>query len=257
MRICENCYRRHWRAKINKSTGIQVKHTNGNLVYICIFCGHVQEEEHEFVVPEKRIQANILYIDTENSTSVYENYGAKVPSKYLSYQNLVHEWFMLGWCASYVGNDKVWSGFVTRDEAIHRSDAGIAVRLHELMSATEIIAGHNVDSFDLKKINTVFMRHGLTPITGKKTIDTLKLARSKLSHESNSLDYLSQYYGFSGKDEITKQDWRDATAGNSKVLAKVKKYCEGDVINGKNILMTFLPLANKKFNFGAIKKEVT
>lgn len=257
MRICENCYRRHWRAKINKSTGIQVKHTNGNLVYICIFCGHVQEEEHEFVVPEKRIQANILYIDTENSTSVYENYGAKVPSKYLSYQNLVHEWFMLGWCASYVGNDKVWSGFVTPDEAIHRNDAGIAVRLHELMDATEIIAGHNVDSFDLKKINTVFMRHGLKPIVGKKTIDTLKLARSKLSHESNSLDYLAQYYGFSGKDEITKQDWRDATAGNSKVLAKIKKYCEGDVINGKNILMTFLPLANKKFNFGAIKKDVT
>ncbi len=256
MRICENCYRRHWRAKINKSTGIQVKHTNGNLVYICIFCGHVQEEEHEFVVPEKRIQANILYIDTENSTSVYENYGAKVPSKYLSYQNLVYEWFMLGWCASYVGNDKVWSGFVTRDEAIHRSDAGIAVRLHELMSATEIIAGHNVDGFDIKKCNTVFMRHGLPPITGKKTIDTLKLAR-KLDHESKSLDYLSQYYGFSGKDEITKQDWKDATAGNSKVLAKVKKYCEGDVINGKNILMTFLPLANKKFNFGAIKKDVT
>lgn len=257
MRICENCYRRHWRAKINKSTGLQIKHTNGNLVYICIFCGHVQEEEHEFVVPEKRIQANILYIDTENSTSVYENYGAKVPSKYLSYQNLVHEWFMLGWCASYVGNDKVWSGFVTRDEAIHRSDAGIAVRLHELMSATEIIAGHNVDSFDFKKVNTVFIRHNLPPITGKKTIDTLKLARSKLNHESNSLDYLSKYHGFLGKEEITRQDWKDATAGKSSTLKKIEKYCKNDVLIGKAILEKLLPLANKKFNFGSIKKEVT
>lgn len=257
MRICESCYRRHWRAKIDKRTGLQVKHANGNLIYVCIFCGHVQEEDHNFIPPDKRIQANILYIDTENSTSVYENYGAKVPSKYLSYQNLVHEWFMLGWSASYVGSDRVWTGFVTADEARKRSDAGIAIRLHELMSATEIIAGHNIDGFDIKKCNTVFMRHGLPPITGKKTIDTLKLARSKLAHESNSLDYLSQYYGFSGKDEITKQDWRDATAGNGKIIAKIKKYCEGDVINGKNVLMKFLPLANKKFNFGAIKKEVT
>lgn len=257
MRVCKGCLRRHWRAKIDKRTGLQVKHANGNLIYVCIFCGHVQEEAREFIPPEKRIQANILYIDTENSTSVYENYGAKVPSKYLSYQNLVHEWFMLGWCASYVGNDKVWSGFVTKQEAQQRSDAGIANRLHDLMEAAEIIAGHNVDGFDLKKVNTVFMRHGLRPIVGKKTIDSLKLARSKLSHESNSLDYLAQYYGFSGKDEITKQDWKDATAGNSKVLAKVKKYCEGDVINGKGLLETFIPLANKKFNFGAIKKEVT
>jgi hypothetical protein len=103
MRICENCYRRHWRAKINKSTGLQVKHNNGNLVYVCIRCGHVQEEDDTPCIPiPERIQANILYIDTENSTSIYENYGAKVPSKYLCYESLVAEWFMLGWSASYV-----------------------------------------------------------------------------------------------------------------------------------------------------------
>lgn len=256
MRICENCYRRHWRAKINKSTGLQVKHTNGNLVYICIYCGNAQEEESQFLPPNQVIQANILYIDTENSTSIYENYGAKVPSKYLSYKNLVHEWFMLGWSASYVGNGKVWTGFVTSKEAKSRSDAGIAERLHALMSTAEIIAGHNVDGFDIKKCNTVFMRHGLPPITGKKTIDTLKLARTKLAHESNALDYLSQYYGFSGKDEITQQDWKNATAGDEKTLKKIEKYCMGDVINGKNVLMKFLPLANKKFNFGSIRKSL-
>jgi len=87
----------------------------------------------------------------------------------------------------------------------------------------------------------------------KKTIDTLKLARSKLSHESNSLDYLSQYYGFSGKDEITREDWRNATAGDKKTLQKIEKYCTGDVTNGKNILMKFLPIANKKYDFGAIR----
>lgn len=83
MRICENCYKRHWRAKINPTTGLQVKHKNGNKVFICIFCGHAQEEEHLFVPPKERIKANILYIDLEISKSVYYNYGAKVPSKYL------------------------------------------------------------------------------------------------------------------------------------------------------------------------------
>lgn len=256
MRVCGKCYRRHWRAKINKSTGLQIKHKNGNLVYVCIYCGHVQDEEHEFIPPAERIRANILYIDTENSTSIYENYGAKVPSKYLHYGNLVAEWFMLGWSASYVNNDSVWTGFVTPAEAKARTDEGIAKRLHDLMESAEIFAGHNVDGFDIKKINTVFMRHGLSPIVGKKTIDTLKLARSKLSHESNALDYLAQYYGFSGKDEITREDWRNATQGDKKTLDKIEHYCKGDVINGKNLLIKFLPLANKKAVFGAIKKDV-
>lgn len=259
MRLCKNCLRRHWRAKINKATGLQVKHQNGNLVYVCIYCGNVQEEEAQFLPSPDRIQANILYIDTENSTSVYENYGAKVPSKYLSYQNLVHEWFMLGWSASYIGSDIVWTGFVTPDEAKKRTDKGIAQRLHNLMNAAEIIAGHNVDGFDLKKCNTVFMRHGLSPIStvgpgAKKTIDTLKLARSKLSHESNCLDYLAKYYGLNGKDEITKEDWRMATAGDKKTLKKIEVYCKGDVVNGKGVLEKFIPLANKKFSFGAQKK---
>jgi hypothetical protein len=209
-----------------------------------------------FVPPPERIQANILYIDTENSTSIYENYGAKVPSKYLSFQNLVAEWFMLGWSASYIGSDVVWAEFVTSAEAKQRTDKGIAQRLHDLMNSAEIIAGHNVDGFDMKKVNTVFMRHGLSPIVGKKTIDSLKLARSKTSHESNALDYLSQYYGFSGKDEITKADWKAATAGDCATLKKIEKYCRGDVINGKAVLEKFLTIANKKFNFGALKKSV-
>jgi hypothetical protein len=163
---------------------------------------------------------------------------------------------MLGWSAAYVDNDKVWTGFVTPEEARNRTDAGIARRLHDLMEAAEIIAGHNVVGFDLKKVNTVFMRHGLKPIIGKKTIDTLKLARSCLAHESNSLDYLAQYYGFSGKDEITREDWKNATNGDQPTLDKVEKYCKGDVSNGKSLLIKFLPLANKKFNFGAIKKQV-
>lgn len=257
MRICEKCFRRHWVAKIQWSTGLQVIHKNGNLVYICVNCGNVQEEEKGFIPLPKKIQANILYIDTENSTSIYENYGAKVPSKHLSVGNLVAEWFMLGWSASYMGQNTVWTGFVTPSEAKERNDGGIAQRLHELMEAAEIIAGHNVDGFDIKKCNTVFLRHGLNPVVGKKTIDTLKLARSKLSLESNSLDYVAQWLGFSGKDDITREDWKVATAGDKKTLKKIEKYCRGDVTNGKSVLETFLPLANKKFNFGAIKKDIT
>ena len=88
----------------------------------------------------------------------------------------------------------------------------------------------------------------------KQTIDTLKLARSCLSLESNKLDYVSQWLGFSGKDEITNEDWWAAQGGHNPTLKKIERYCVGDVVNGKNVLTKFLPLAHKPAKFGARKK---
>ena len=254
MRLCENCYRRHWRAKINKNTGVQVKHKNGNKVFICIKCGHVQEEEVAEAPRQEQIEANILYIDIETSKSMYYSYGAKVRSKYLNPDDLIREWFMISWAASYVGNDKVWSEIVTPQKALEWNDNEIVYRLHELMDSAEIIAGHNVDGFDLKRVNTRFMKHGLSPITGKKTIDTLKLCRSKLALESNRLDFVSKWFGILGKDDVTNKDWHAVLQGDKKTLDKVIKYNIGDVVNGKNVLLKLLPIANKKQNFGALKK---
>lgn len=200
-----------------------------------------------------RPAANILYIDTEISKSIYYNYGAKVPSKYLGIQNLIQKWYMIGWAASYVGNDMVWSQFVSPQESRNADDSQIAEKLHGLMNAAEIIAGHNVDGFDIKKCNTMFKFCGLPPIKDKKTIDTLKLARSKYSFESNQLDYISKVLGFSGKDEVTNEDWINAMQGSKPTLDKIKKYCAGDVINGKKVLMEIMPIANKKIHFGALK----
>jgi hypothetical protein len=252
MRLCISCRKRHWRAKINKSTGLQVKHTNGNLVYVCVYCGTLQEEDEPWIPAPERIQANILYIDLETSKSLYYNYGARVPSKYLQCGNLVHEWYMMGWAASFVGNDNVWSQIVTPAQAKEWDDSQIVGRLWDLMNAAEIIAGHNVDGFDLKRCNTRFAKHKLPPITGKKTLDTLKIARSKMALENNTLQYISEWYGFDGKDDINNQDWINAMNGDKKTLARIQTYNQGDVIHGKQVLMELLPIANKKYRFGAL-----
>jgi hypothetical protein len=251
MRLCESCSRRHWRAKINKGTGLQIKHANGNLVYICINCGHVQEEDDPVIPISERIGANVLYIDVETSKSVYYNYGARVPSKYLNIENLISEWYMMGWAASYVGSDKVFSQVLLPREAKAGDDSDLVIRLHALMDAAEVIAGHNCDNFDLKRCNTRFKLNGLPSIVGKKTIDTLKLARSKYAFESNRLDYICQRLGIDGKDHIDNQDWINAMNGDGATLEKIHKYNRNDVINGKAVLQELMQVANKKYRWGA------
>jgi DNA polymerase III epsilon subunit-like protein len=153
-------------------------------------------------------------------------------------------------------NDNVWSQFVNPQNATEWNDADIVKRLWDLMNAAEIIAGHNVNGFDFKRANTRFKKHGLPYITGKKTIDTLVLARSKMAYENNTLDYIAHELGLDGKNEITNKDWLAAHNGDKCALRKLQEYCKKDVTEGKRVLLELLPLANKKFNFGALKKSV-
>jgi len=256
MRLCENCLKRHWRAKINLRTGKQIVHANGNLVYVCIHCGNVQEEDNAVLPTQNKIRANILYIDIETSKSLYYNYGAKVPSGYLRSEDRVKDWFMISWAASYVGCDNVYSEIVSPTKAREWDDSEIVDRLHGIMQSAEIIAGHNVDGFDLKRVNTRFKRHGLPPIVGKRTIDTLKIARAKYAWESNRLGEICKWLGIDDKEQITNEDWLAVFTGNKATLDKIHHYNRGDVINGKKVLLEMLPIANKKTDFGAVKGTI-
>ncbi len=251
---CVSCYGKRWYAKINKRTGLQEKNRDGMLLWRCYRCGHVQTEPTKPFLPKViRTGANILYLDIEVSKSLYFNYGAKVPSKYLRSDDLVHEYYIICWSASYLHDDKVWKGCVTPQEARSWTDASILKPIRDLMASADIIAGHNVDAFDIKKLNTRFMKNGLDPVIGKKTYDTLKIARSKLALESNKLDEILKWYGLRPKDDISNADWLEIVTKPTKaVLKKVMDYNINDVENGKAVLRRFIPISGKLPYYGAL-----
>jgi hypothetical protein len=257
---CERCSGKRWLAKIDPETGLQLKHhikleeVEYDLrIWKCWRCGHVQHEVEPFIPLYKRSKANILYIDLEVSKSLYFNYGAKVPSKYLRSDDLLKEYFIICWSASYVGNRKVWSECVTPDEALAWNDARILPRLQELISSADLIAGHNVMAFDIKRANTRFFLNGLEPVIDKKAHDTLKIARSKFSFESNKLDDIRKRLGLRPKDDIRNEDWLNILkTGDEKTLAKINKYCKADVVEGKKVLEFLMKYSGKKEWYGSV-----
>lgn len=253
MTNCKSCGGKKWFAALNRTTGLQRVHADGRRVWRCWRCGNTQEEELVVVLPMVyRTRANILYLDTEISKSQYFNYGAKVPSKYLRIDDLVNEYYMICWSASYVGQDKIYSDCVSSEEAQGWTDKNILERLRGLMQSADIIAGHNVDAYDIKRINTRLLLNGLEPVIGKKTIDTLKIARAKFTFESNKLDFISQRLGFKAKDNITNDDWLNIVKrGDKATLKKVDTYCKGDVVNGKAVLETLMKYSGKKEDYGS------
>lgn len=260
MQNCEVCSGKRWLSHIDKKTGLQRKHhiklgdVEYNLrIWRCWRCGHVQEEVAPFIPLGHRTDANILYIDLEISKSLYFNYGVKVSSQYLNTEDLYKPRYVICWAASYVGSNTIWSDCVTPKEAKKWSDARILPRLRELMESADIIAGHNIDRFDLKHANARFLLNNIEPIIGKKTHDTLKIARSKFAFESNKLDYISQVLGFRPKDDIRNSDWlKIVTSGDEATLKKVNKYCRGDVRNGKKVLETLMKYSGKRDHYGTV-----
>jgi DNA polymerase III epsilon subunit-like protein len=151
-------------------------------------------------------------------------------------------------------NDHVWHGCVSSKAARAWDDGQILAKLNRLMLSADIIAGHNVDAYDMKRCNTRFLKHGLEPVTGKRTFDTLKIARQKFAFESNRLDYISQELGFRPKDDITNDDWnRIVMTGDAATLKKVDTYCMGDVREGKKVLRSLMKYSGKKRDYGSYK----
>jgi hypothetical protein len=259
---CEECGGKKWFAHIDHKTGLQRKHHIKTVdgveydlrIWKCWRCANIQEEVAPFVPIKYRTIANILYIDLEVSKSQVFSYGLRVPSGYINPEDLFREYYIICWSASYIGKEKIWSDCVTPEEAREWSDKRILGNLQELMASADILAGHNVDSYDLKRSNTRFLLNGLEPVTGKKTLDSLKIARSKFHFESNRLDYISQKLGLRPKDDIRNSDWlKIVTTGDGPTLRKVLRYNKGDVTSGKGVLERLMKYSGKKANYGAIK----
>ena len=96
--------------------------------------------------------------------------------------------------------------------------------------ADEVVA-HNGDNFDIKWIRTRFLLHGYKSMPDIKSIDTLKISRSKFRFKSNRLDNIGKELGFGGKKDTGGIElWHDIIQRNSKnAMARMVDYCKRDV----------------------------
>lgn len=224
---CLRCGFKGWR-----KTG---KIRNGLNVFKCGRCGKLAVEEPPFIrTPKKE-----LYLDVETSlTGIIGNFGTRVRGEWINARMIKHPYYIICWSALWTDKpNKVYSGCVSQEDALRYDDKNILAPLWDLMNRADVIAGHNVDKFDAKKINTRFIIGGFDEPLPYKTIDTLKIAKKRYSFERNTLDYLCKVFGVKQKDKMDEDDWiAIEETGCPKALKKMLKYNRGDVRNGAQIL---------------------
>lgn len=154
------------------------------------------------------------------------------------------EGYMLSWTAKWLNGKTITRGLCDYKgyKPFSPDDSHLVRELYNLFDEADILIAHNGDGFDIKKANTAFIKHGLTPPAPYKTVDTLKIARRYFAFNSNKLDDLGQFLGCGRKVKHPGFDmWLGCEAGDRKSWDLMLKYNRQDVLLLERVYLRLLP----------------
>ncbi len=112
----------------------------------------------------------------------------------------------------------------------------------KLLNEADVVIAHNGDKFDLRRLNSRFVKWGLLPPAPYHTIDTLKISRRIFGFPSNRLDDLCEYLGIGKKINTGGFDlWRGCMSNDSLSWEHMKRYNEHDVELLEGLYYRLLP----------------
>ncbi len=121
---------------------------------------------------------------------------------------------------------------------------GFLRRLWEVADEMDIGVGHNAANFDFPIVSGEWAMIGLPAPSPYKVIDTLKIARTSMRLESNTLDSLAKRLGVEAKsDKYDVRVAQAAVAGDKDAQARIEEYNRGDIIASEALFDRLRPFA--------------
>lgn len=178
--------------------------------------------------PQLDVPAKVLILDIETAPILAFVWG--MWEQNVSMQQMRSDWFCLTWSAKWLFEDKIYSARLTSNEAKTQNDKRIISSIWQMLNDADIVITHNGDKFDLRKLNTRFLIHGMNPPLPYISIDTLKHNRKQFAHSSNKLDYINRSLGITRKMENDGFPlWEKCYMGDALALKKMEDYNVQDV----------------------------
>ena len=164
-------------------------------------------------------------------------------------------WYMLSFAYKWYGEDKDVSVKALVDykgyKASSEDDRGLIVDLWSLLEEADIVIGHNIDFFDIRKANARISFHKLPPPAPFKTVDTKKVAQQFFDFDSNKLNDLGVQLGMGKKLPHSGFDlWRGCMSGDRASWKLMKDYNIQDVVLLEKIYVHFRPWMRSHPNVG-------
>ena len=200
------------------------------------------------------LPSRVLLIDIETSPNIGYTWGTFETDVI----EVMQPWHLLSFAYK-------WLGGKTRCVALPDKpgykpgcdDKAILKDLWDILNEADVVIAQNGDEFDIKKINTRFIKFGMMPPAPYKTIDTLKIARGRFAFNSNRLNDLGQFLGCGEKMKHQGFGlWKGCMAGDKKAWATMKAYNIKDVDLLEKIYLQMRPWANTHPNVALVMDHV-
>jgi len=186
------------------------------------------------------VKLKTLFFDVE--TAPLLAYVWRLNQKWINPEAIAQDSFMLTWSARWREEGaKVASMAVSSREAKDQNDTRIIRKLGDLVREADIVVAHNVDRFDVPRLNTRLLLLEEEPLGPVRTIDTLTLARKNFDLPSNKLDYLARVLGLGGKVGTTFDLWKRSVQGEAAAIKEMRTYNEQDVVLLEQVFDKLLP----------------
>ena len=128
-----------------------------------------------------------LYFDIETSPNIGLFWSAGYKQT-IDYSNIIQERAII--CICYKWEDEKEVSYLTWDKK--QCDKKMLQEFIKVANTADELIGHNGDKFDLAWIRTRSLLHKIDMFPTYKTVDTLKISRSKFRFNSNRLNYIAQ-----------------------------------------------------------------
>jgi hypothetical protein len=189
-------------------------------------------------------KARVAIFDIETAPNLGYTWG-KWEQNVISFKK---DWFLLSFSMKWADEKKIYTYGLPDFRGYKKdktNDRLLSMKLWEMMNEADIIVAHNGNNFDIKKANSRFIYHGLTPPAPYKTVDTLLWARRNFKFDSNKLDDLGSYFKIGNKLKHTGFNlWLGCMEGDMKSWKLMKKYNEQDVRLLEKVYLRLRPWSN-------------
>lgn len=169
----------------------------------------------------------ILLLDIE--TSPVRAYVWRLWKQNIYLDQIISDWFMLTWAAKWLLDEDTMSMRLSQEEVLKEDDNRIVSGLWHILNEADIVIAHNGEQFDVPKIKSRFLVHGLPPTTFYQQIDTKKVAKREFGFSSNKLEGLARTFGIEGKNDTDFTLWSACMEGNEEALQYMELYNKQDV----------------------------
>ena len=164
----------------------------------------------------------------------------------IQHNNIIQDWSIICACWKYLDKPTIYSTSILDDIEAFKLDVSndliVVHKLREILQDVDIIIGHNVKAFDIKKFNARLIYWQMEPLpSGIIMLDTLREIKKVASFSSNRLDYLGKVLTGEGKIETEKGLWIRVLKGDKQAVKDMVTYCKGDVQKLEDVYLKIRP----------------